>query len=184
MKFAIFAVAALVAKFAAAESAAPVAAKVLDLKGLKFVLYGRHKDPNASATTGCPLGALPDTVFLHKTVDHKGAHFTWVKPVHGLVNELVCDSHAVWKGLAGELLLDFHFFGKTDGKMFAHVEHLTALGGVAHVFLGFEGAAAGKALGVSKFLAGVAALFDAAFLNVKALPAHALLHELAFHHAA
>ncbi|UVC49713.1 hypothetical protein MACK_003823 [Theileria orientalis] len=182
MKFAIFAVAALVAKFAAAESAPTVGS--VNLKDLGFVLYGRHKDPNASATTGCPLGTLPDRVFLHKSVKHGDHFFTWVKPVHGLVNELVCDSHAVWKGLADELLLDFHFFGKTTGKMFAHVEHLTALGGVAHVFLGFEGAAAGKALGVSKFLAGVAALLDKEFLNVKALPAHALLHELAFHHAA
>ncbi|UVC49709.1 hypothetical protein MACK_003819 [Theileria orientalis] len=185
MKFAIFAFAAFwFAKLAAADSAAPVAAGALDLKGLGFVLYGRHKPSGEAAPTSCPLGKLPDTVFLHKTVKHNDAHFTWVKPVHGLVNKLVCDKHVVWEGLADEVLLDFHFFGKTSGKMFAHVEHLTALGGVAHVFLGFEGAAAGKALGVSKFLAGVAALLGDKFLDVKALPAHALLHELAFHHAA
>ncbi|UVC50221.1 hypothetical protein MACK_004096 [Theileria orientalis] len=179
MKFAIFAFAAFwFAKFAAAaaESAAPVAVGALNLHDLGFKTW-------AKPASGCPLGTLPESVFLHKTVDHNDAHFTWVKPVHGLVNKLVCDKHVVWEGLADEVLLDFHFFGKTDGKMFAHVEHLTKLGGVAHVFLGFEGSAAGKAVGLAKFLAGVADLLGDKFLDVKGLPAHALLHELAFHHA-
>ncbi|UVC49712.1 hypothetical protein MACK_003822 [Theileria orientalis] len=181
MKFAIFAVAALVAKFAAAESAPTVGS--VNLKDLGFVLWGPHAEGTVDKTK-CPLGTLPDRVFLHKTVKHGDHFFTWVKPVHGLVNELVCDSHAVWKGLAGELLLDFHFFGKAAGVKLVHLEHLTALGGVAHVFLKFEGTAAGKAVGHAVFVKEVAALMDAAFLNVKALPAHALLHELAFHHAA
>ncbi|UVC50224.1 hypothetical protein MACK_004099 [Theileria orientalis] len=180
MKFAIFAFAAFwFAKFAAAD------AGVLDLKGLGFVLWGDHKESGSAVPTTCPLGKLPEGVFLHKTVKHNDAHFTWVKPVHGLVKELKCETRSVWKGLDGELLLDFHFFGNVKGKMFAHVEHLTALGGVAHVFLGFDAAAnaVGKAVGLAKFLVGVAALFDKDFLNVKGLPAHALLHHLALHHA-
>ncbi|UVC50223.1 hypothetical protein MACK_004098 [Theileria orientalis] len=178
MKFAIFAFAAFwFAKFAAA------AAGALDLKGLGFKNWKVHKVSGEAAPTACPLGELPEGVFLHRTVVHDGAKFTWVKPVHGAVNELKCEARSVWKGLDGELLLDFHFFGKVDGKMFAHVEHLTKLGGVAHVFLGFEGSAAGKAVGVAKFLAGVADLFPKAFLDTKDLSAHALLHQLALHHA-
>ncbi|UVC54293.1 hypothetical protein MACJ_003830 [Theileria orientalis] len=183
MKFVILAFAALFAKFAAAENA-PVAG-ALDLKTLGFKLYGRHKPAGEAAGTGCPLGALPDKVFLHKTVDHNGAHFTWVKPVHALVNELVCGSHAVWKGAAKEFLVDLHFFGKVDGKMFVHLEHVTALGAVAHAFLGFDKAAlgAGKVLGLARFVVGVADLLGDKFLAVKALPASELLHELAHHFA-
>ncbi|BAM42342.1 conserved hypothetical protein [Theileria orientalis strain Shintoku] len=183
MKFAILAFLAFwSAKLAAAANAA--AAGKVDLKDLKFVLWGAHKDPNASAVSGCPLGTLPDGVFLHKTVDHNGHHYTWVKPVHGLVNEVVCGNRAVWKGAAGELLLDLHFFGKTDADMFVHLEHLTALGGVAHGFLKFAKNALDKpvVLGLAPFVKEVAALFAKEFLGVKRLPAHELLHHLAFHH--
>ncbi|UVC54516.1 hypothetical protein MACJ_004074 [Theileria orientalis] len=182
MKFVILAFAAFFAKLAAADDVAVAGA--LDLKTLGFVLYGRHKDTSKAAPTGCPLGTLPDKVFLHKTVKHNGANFTWVKPVHALVNEVKCDSHAVWKGAAKEFLVDLHFFGKVDGKMFVHLEHVTALGAVAHAFLKFEGAAAGVALGLAPFVAGVAGLLGAGFLDVKALPAHELLHHLALHFAA
>ncbi|UVC54523.1 hypothetical protein MACJ_004073 [Theileria orientalis] len=179
MKFAIFAFAAFwFAKFAAADDA------VLDLHALGFKLWGAHKPAGEAAGTGCPLGTLAANVFLHKTVAHNGAHFTWVKPVHGLVKEVKCRTHAVWKGADHELLLDLHFFGKVDGKMFVHLEHVTALGAVAHAFLKFEGAAAGKVLGLAPFVAGVAGLLGAGFLDVKALPAHELLHHLALHFAA
>ncbi|UVC54298.1 hypothetical protein MACJ_003835 [Theileria orientalis] len=182
MKFVIFAVAALFAKLAAADDAA--AAAVLDLKPLGFVLYGRHKPSGEAAPTGCPLGTLAANVFLHKSVKHGDNFFTWVKPVHGLVKEVKCDAHAVWKAAAGELLVDFHFFGKKDGLKLVHLEHLTALGGVAHAFLKFEGTASGVVLGLAKFVVAVADLMKADFLNVKALPADALLHHLAHHVAA
>ncbi|UVC54522.1 hypothetical protein MACJ_004072 [Theileria orientalis] len=179
MKFVILAFAAFFAKLAAADDA------VLDLKPLGFALYGRHVPAGTSVDkTKCPLGTLPANVFLHKTVKHNGANFTWVKPVHALVNEVKCDSHAVWKGAAKEFLVDLHFFGKVDGKMFVHLEHVTALGAVAHAFLKFEGAAAGKVLGLTPFVSGVAGLLGAGFLDVKALPAHELLHHLAHHFAA
>ncbi|UVC54519.1 hypothetical protein MACJ_004071 [Theileria orientalis] len=181
MKFVILAFAAFFAKLAAASSSAAV----LDLHALGFKLYGRHKPAGETAGTGCPLGTLPDNVFLHKTVAHNGAHFTWVKPVHALVNELVCGSHAVWKGAAEEFLVDLHFFGNVKGKMFVHLEHVTALGAVAHAFLRFEKSALeGKVLGLAPFVAGVAGLLGAGFLDVNALPAHELLHHLAHHFAA
>ncbi|BAM42344.1 conserved hypothetical protein [Theileria orientalis strain Shintoku] len=178
MKFAILAFLAFwSAKLAAAANAA--AAGKVDLKDLKFVAWEGH-----SSATACPLGTLPDGVFLHKTVDHNGHHYTWVKPVHGLVNEVVCGNHAVWKGAAGELLLDLHFFGKTDADMYVHLEHLTALGGVAHGFLKFAKNALDKpvVLGLAPFVKEVAALFKKEFLGVKRLAAHELLHHLAFHH--
>ncbi|UVC54514.1 hypothetical protein MACJ_004064 [Theileria orientalis] len=182
MKFVIFALVAFFAKLAAADDVAALA--VLDLKPLGFVLYGRHKDASAGTPTSCPLGTLPANVFFHKTVAHNGAHFTWVKPVHALVNEVKCDSRAVWKGADHELLVDLHFFGSVKGKMFVHLEHVTALGAVAHAFLKFEGAAAGVALGLAPFVSGVAGLLGAGFLAVNALPAHELLHHLAHHFAA
>ncbi|BAM41221.1 conserved hypothetical protein [Theileria orientalis strain Shintoku] len=177
MKFAILAFLAFwSAKLAAAANAA--AAGKLDLKPLGFVSLEGHTDKSK-----CPLGTLPEGVFLHTTFDHDGHHFTWVKPVHGLVNEVVCDSRAVWKGAEGELLLDFHFFGKTDAVKYVHLEHLTALGGVAHVFLKFAADAAAKAevMGLAPFVVAVAGLFKKEFLGVKRLAAHALLHDLAFH---
>nr|PVC52230.1 hypothetical protein MACL_00000934 [Theileria orientalis] len=177
MKFAILAFLAFwSAKLAAAANAA--AAGKVDLKDLKFVEWKAGTD-----RTKCPLGTLPNGVFLHRTVDHDGHHFTWVKPVHGLVNEVVCGNHAVWKGAAGELLLDLHFFGKVDADMYVHLEHLTALGGVAHGFLKFAHTALDKpvVLGLVPFVEAVAGLFKKEFLGVK-LAAHELLHHLAFHH--
>ncbi|UVC54518.1 hypothetical protein MACJ_004070 [Theileria orientalis] len=184
MKFVILAFAAFFAKLAAADDVAVAGA--LDLKTLGFALYGRHVPAGTSVDkTKCPLGTLPANVFLHKTVKHNGANFTWVKPVHALVNELVCGSHAVWKGAAEEFLVDLHFFGNVKGKMFVHLEHVTALGAVAHAFLRFEKSALeGKVLGLAPFVAGVAGLLGAGFLDVNALPAHELLHHLAHHFAA
>ncbi|UVC54296.1 hypothetical protein MACJ_003833 [Theileria orientalis] len=183
MKFAIFAVVAFFAKLAAADDVADDA--VLDLKTLGFALYGRHVPSGTSVDkTKCPLGTLPANVFFHKSVKHGDHFFTWVKPVHGLVKEVKCEARAVWKGAAGELLVDFHFFGKKDGLKLVHLEHLTALGGVAHAFLKFEGTASGVVLGLAKFVVAVADLMKADFLNVKALPADALLHHLAHHVAA
>ncbi|UVC54295.1 hypothetical protein MACJ_003834 [Theileria orientalis] len=180
MKFVIFALVAFFAKLAAADDA------VLDLKTLGFALYGRHVPSGTSVDkTKCPLGTLPANVFFHKSVKHGDHFFTWVKPVHGLVKEVKCEARAVWKGADHELLVDLHFFGGVKGKMFVHLEHLTALGAVAHVFLGFDGAAvaAGKVLGLAKFVVGVADLLGDKFLAVKALPASELLHELAHHFA-
>ncbi|BAM42340.1 conserved hypothetical protein [Theileria orientalis strain Shintoku] len=172
MKFAILAFLAFwSAKLAAAENAFN---GTVNLKELGFVDWKAGTDK-----TKCPL-KLPDGVFLHRTVDHKGFHLTWVKPVHALVKKLVCENHVVWEGAAGELLLDFHFFGKVDGKMYVHLEHLTALGGVAHGFLLFEGAAAGKVLGLVPFVRAVVDLLGKDFLSVK-LPEAEFLHHLAHH---
>ncbi|BAM41220.1 conserved hypothetical protein [Theileria orientalis strain Shintoku] len=184
MKFAILAFLAFwSAKFAAAAGSAAATVGEVNLKDLGFKLYGRHKETGSAAATSCPLGTLPERVFLHKSVKHGEHFFTWVKPVHGLVNKLVCGSHKVWEGAAGELLLDFHFFGKADDVKFVHLELLTALGGAAHAFLKFAAGASATAevLGLAPFVAAVVDLMKKEFLGVNALPAHELLHHLAFH---
>ncbi|XP_952796.1 uncharacterized protein TA09050 [Theileria annulata] len=175
MKFVILALLAL---------ASGLHAEKLDLKELKFVLFGKHGEgTKVTFTAGtCPLN-LPATVFLHKTFK-KGEHFfTWVRPVHGKVDEVVCGTHAVWKAAVGEVLLDLHFVGKPAGDKFVHLELLHPAVGSHHVF--FKFAADGKlagVLGMAAFVVGVHGLV-AELPALEGLPAHPLVHALAAHAA-
>ncbi|EAN30952.1 hypothetical protein TpMuguga_03g00217 [Theileria parva strain Muguga] len=161
------------------------AAGKLDLKDLKFVLYGKHGEGISAGKSTCPLGSIPDSIFLHKTFKKGDAFFTWVKPVHNKVNEVVCGSHEVWKAADGEVLLDLHFVGipKDDAKKFVHLELLHKLGGIFHVFLLFDGTAAAKAVSMAKFIAGIHDL-SLELHKLEGIPAHHLIHELALHAAA
>ncbi|EAN31054.1 hypothetical protein TpMuguga_03g00319 [Theileria parva strain Muguga] len=179
MKFVVF---TLLALFIPGLDAA---AGKLNLKELGFALYGKHGEGTTAGKSTCPLGALPDSVFLHKTFKKGDAFFTWVRPVHNKVNEVVCGDHEVWKAADGEVLLDLHFVGKPTAadKKFVHLELLHKLGGVFHVFLLFDGTAAAKVVGMSRFVAGVHGLVPELH-SLEGLPAHHLVHELALHAAA
>ncbi|XP_955218.1 uncharacterized protein TA05025 [Theileria annulata] len=178
MKFVILALLAL---------ASGLHAKELNLKDLGFVLFGKHGDGTkvTPAAGSCPLGVLPDTVFLHKTFK-KGDHFfTWVRPVHGKVHKLVCGSVAVWEAAAGEVLLDLHFVGNKDSEKFLHLELFHPAVGSHHVFLKFAGGAtpgAGVVLGMAAFVVGVHGLVKD-LPKLEGLPAHAFVHALAAHAA-
>ncbi|XP_952150.1 uncharacterized protein TA13885 [Theileria annulata] len=176
MKFVILALLAL---------ASGLHAKKLDLKPLGFVLFGKHGEGTKTsvASGACPLGTLPDTVFLHKTFEKAGHFFTWVRPVHGKVDEVVCGTHAVWKAAAGEVLLDLHFVGKKDSDKFVHLELFHPAVGSHHLFLKFvaDGALAGY-LGMAAFVVGVHGLV-AELPKVEGLPAHPLVHALVAHAA-
>ncbi|XP_952842.1 uncharacterized protein TA09365 [Theileria annulata] len=177
MKFVILALLALASGLHAAK---------LDLKELKFVLFGKHGDGDkTTVASGCPLGTLPDTVFLHKTFK-KGDHFfTWVRPVHGKVNELVCGTHAVWKAAAGEVLVDLHFVGNKDSEKFVHLELFHPAVGSHHLFLKFAAGAVpgdGVVLGMGAFVVGVHGLV-AGLPELAGLPAHPFVHALAAHAA-
>ncbi|EAN31137.1 hypothetical protein TpMuguga_03g00400 [Theileria parva strain Muguga] len=173
------------ALLAALTSGIYVSAEVLDLKPLKFVLYGKHGEGDKTAVEVgvCPLGDLPDTVFLHKTFA-KGDHFfTWVRPVHGKVNKVVCGNHLVWEAVGDEVLLDLHFVGSKESKKFVHLEVLHPLGGAVHVFLAFEAGAnpgTAKAVGMAAFVAALHELV-AGLHDVEGLPAHHLVSALALH---
>uniref|UniRef100_A0A3B0MJG3 Uncharacterized protein n=1 Tax=Theileria annulata TaxID=5874 RepID=A0A3B0MJG3_THEAN len=176
MKFVILALLALASGLHAAK---------LDLKELKFVLFGNHGDGTKTSVAAgkCPLGTLPATVFLHKTF-MKGDHFfTWVRPVHAKVDELVCGSHAVWKAAAGEVLLDLHFVGNKDSEKFVHLELFHPAVGSHHLFLKFAAGTApgdGVVLGMAAFVVGVHGLV-AGLPELVGLPAHPFVHALAAH---
>uniref|UniRef100_A0A3B0N539 Uncharacterized protein n=1 Tax=Theileria annulata TaxID=5874 RepID=A0A3B0N539_THEAN len=176
MKFVILALLAL---------ASGLHAKELDLKDLGFVLFGKHGEGTKTsvASGACPLGTLPDTVFLHKTFK-KGDHFfTWVRPVHGKVHKLVCGTHAVWEAAAGEVLLDLHFVGKPADVKLLHLELFHPAVGSHHVFLKFAAGGALEAhLGMAAFVVGVHGLV-AELPKVEGLPAHPLVHALVAHAA-
>uniref|UniRef100_A0A3B0MS17 Uncharacterized protein n=1 Tax=Theileria annulata TaxID=5874 RepID=A0A3B0MS17_THEAN len=160
-------------------------AEKLDLKDLGFVLFGKHGDGTKTSVAAgkCPLGTLPDTVFLHKTFK-KGDHFfTWVRPVHGKVDELVCGTVAVWEAAAGEVLLDLHFVGKPKGDKFVHLELFHPAVGSHHLFLKFAAAGAVEAhLGMAAFVVAAHGLV-AGLPAFEGLPAHPLVHALAAHAA-
>uniref|UniRef100_A0A3B0ML87 Uncharacterized protein n=1 Tax=Theileria annulata TaxID=5874 RepID=A0A3B0ML87_THEAN len=176
MKFVILALLALVSGLHAVK---------LDLKDLGFVLFGKHGEGTkvTPAAGVCPLGTLPDTVFLHKTFA-KGDHFfTWVRPVHAKVDELVCGGHNVWKAAVGEVLLDLHFVGNKDSEKFLHLELFHPAVGSHHLFLKFAGAGtlAGH-LGMGAFVDGVHGLVKG-LPELEGLPAHPFVHALAAHAA-
>ncbi|EAN33611.1 hypothetical protein TpMuguga_01g00367 [Theileria parva strain Muguga] len=172
---------------AALTSGIYVSAAELDLRKLGFVLYGKHGEGDKTAVEVgvCPLGDLPDTVFLHKTFKKGDNFFTWVRPVHNKVTKVVSGSHLVWEAAAStkEVLLDLHFFGKPAGKKFVHLELLHHLGGAVHVFLLFDGTAAAKVLSMAAFVAGVHALVPGLH-ELEGVPAHHLVSALALHAAA
>uniref|UniRef100_A0A3B0N9Y4 Uncharacterized protein n=1 Tax=Theileria annulata TaxID=5874 RepID=A0A3B0N9Y4_THEAN len=174
MKFVILALLAL---------ASGLHAEKLNLKDLGFVLFGKHGDGTkvTPAAGTCPLGTLPASVFLHKTFK-KGDHFfTWVRPVHGKVDELVCGDVAVWKAAVGEVLLDLHFVGKPKDVKFLHLELFHPAVGSHHVFLKFAAAGAVEAhLGMGAFVVGVHGLV-ADLHKLEGLPAHPLVHALVAH---
>uniref|UniRef100_A0A3B0N134 Uncharacterized protein n=1 Tax=Theileria annulata TaxID=5874 RepID=A0A3B0N134_THEAN len=162
-------------------------AEKLDLKDLGFVLFGKHGEGTATsvAAGACPLGTLPATVFLHKTFDKGGKFFTWVRPVHGKVDEVVCGSHAVWKAAAGEVLLDLHFVGNKDSEKLLHLELFHPAVGSHHLFLKFVAGAnpgVGAHLGMAAFVLGVHGLV-ADLHKLEGLPAHPFVHALAAHAA-
>ncbi|XP_955216.1 uncharacterized protein TA05015 [Theileria annulata] len=178
MKFVILALLAL---------ASGLHAEKLDLKELKFVLFGKHGEGTKTSVAAgtCPLGALPDTVFLHKTFEKAGHFFTWVRPVHGKVDELVCGNHAVWKAGAGEVLLDLHFVGKKESEKFLHLELFHPAVGSHHLFLKFAAGASpgvGVHLGMAAFVVGVHGLVEG-LAGLAGLPAHPFVHALAAHAA-
>uniref|UniRef100_A0A3B0MT32 Signal peptide containing protein n=1 Tax=Theileria annulata TaxID=5874 RepID=A0A3B0MT32_THEAN len=178
MKFVILALLALASGLNAAE---------LNLKNLGFVLFGKHGDGDATtvAAGSCPLGTLPDTVFLHKTFK-KGDHFfTWVRPVHAKVHKLVCGSLAVWEAAVGEVLVDLHFVGNKDSEKFLHLELFHPAVGSHHLFLKFAAGASpgvGVHLGMGAFVVGVHKLV-AGLPELAGLPAHPFVHALAAHAA-
>ncbi|XP_951846.1 uncharacterized protein TA15570 [Theileria annulata] len=176
MKFVILALLALASGLHAAK---------LDLKPLGFVLFGKHGEgTTATVAAGkCPLGTLPDTVFLHKTFEKAGHFFTWVRPVHGKVDEVACGSHAVWKAAAGEVLLDLHFVGNKESEKFVHLELFHPAVGSHHLFLKFaaDGTAAGV-LGMAAFVVAAHGLVEG-LPAFDGLPAHPLVHALAAHAA-
>ncbi|EAN31265.1 hypothetical protein TpMuguga_03g00520 [Theileria parva strain Muguga] len=181
MKFAVLAL------FTVLTSGIFVSADELDLRKLGFVLYGKHGDGTATAVDSgkCPLGALPATVFLHKTFA-KGDHFfTWVRPVHGKVNKVVCGNHLVWEAVGDEVLLDLHFVGSKESKKFVHLEVLHPLGGAVHLFLAFAAGAnpgTAKAVGMAAFVAALHELVKDVH-KAEGLPAHHLVSALALHAA-
>ncbi|EAN32610.1 hypothetical protein TpMuguga_02g00327 [Theileria parva strain Muguga] len=173
---------------AALTSGIYVSAAELDLSKLGFVLYGKHGDGAATTVTSgkCPLGELPDTVFLHKTFKKGDNFFTWVRPVHAKVTKVVSKDHLVWEGAADEFLLDLHFVGSKNSKKFVHLELLHRLGGAVHVFLAFAAGAnpgAGKVVGMAAFVAALHELVPGLH-EVEGLPAHHLVHALKLHAAA
>uniref|UniRef100_A0A3B0MMZ3 Uncharacterized protein n=1 Tax=Theileria annulata TaxID=5874 RepID=A0A3B0MMZ3_THEAN len=178
MKFVILALLALASGLHAAK---------LDLKELKFVLFGKHGDGTKTsvAAGACPLGTLPATVFLHKTFK-KGDHFfTWVRPVHAKVDEVVCGTHNVWKAAVGEVLLDLHFVGNKDSEKFLHLELFHPAVGSHHLFLKFAAGATpgvGVVLGMGAFVVGVHGLV-ADLPALEGLPAHPFVHALVAHAA-
>ncbi|XP_953572.1 uncharacterized protein TA09675 [Theileria annulata] len=175
MKFVILALLALVSGLHAAK---------LDLKDLGFVLFGKHGEGDKVTFTAgtCPL-TLPDTVFLHKTFK-KGDHFfTWVRPVHAKVDEVVCGTHKVWKAAVGEVLLDLHFVGKPSDVKFLHLELFHPAVGSHHLFLKFvAGGGLAGVLGMGAFVDGVHKLV-AGLPELEGLPAHPFVHALAAHAA-
>ncbi|XP_954998.1 uncharacterized protein TA03870 [Theileria annulata] len=178
MKFVILALLAL---------ASGLHAKELNLKDLGFVLFGKHGDGTKTSVAAgkCPLGELPDTVFLHKTFSKGGKFFTWVRPVHGKVHKLVCGSFAVWEAAVGEVLLDLHFVGNKESEKFLHLEVLHPAVGSHHLFLKFAAGATpgvGVHLGMGAFVVGVHGLV-ADLPALEGLPAHAFVHALAAHAA-
>ncbi|XP_954222.1 uncharacterized protein TA20315 [Theileria annulata] len=178
MKFVILALLALASGLHAAK---------LDLKNLGFVLYGKHGEGTKTTVAAgkCPLGELPDTVFLHKTFLKAGKFFTWVRPVHAKVDEVVSGSHKVWKAAAGEVLLDLHFVGNKDSEKFLHLELFHPAVGSHHLFLKFAAGAVpgdGVVLGMGAFVVGVHGLVKDLHL-LEGLPAHPLVHALAAHAA-
>ncbi|XP_954793.1 uncharacterized protein TA03540 [Theileria annulata] len=175
MKFVILALLALASGLHAAE---------LDLKPLKFVLFGKHGEGDKVTFTAgtCPL-TLPDTVFLHKTFKKGDNFFTWVRPVHGKVHKLVCGSVGVWEAAAGEVLVDLHFVGKPAGDKLLHLELFHPAVGSHHLFLKFAAGGALEAhLGMAAFVVGVHGLV-ADLHKLEGLPAHPLVHALAAHAA-
>ncbi|XP_952859.1 uncharacterized protein TA07130 [Theileria annulata] len=176
MKFVILALLAL---------ASGLHAEKLNLKDLGFVLFGKYGEGTKTsvAAGACPLGTLPATVFLHKTFSKGGKFFTWVRPVHGKVDELVCGNLAVWKAAAGEVLLDLHFVGNKDSEKFVHLELFHPAVGSHHVFLKFAAAGTLEAhLGMAAFVAGVHGLVEG-LPALEGLPAHPFVHALAAHAA-
>ncbi|XP_954088.1 uncharacterized protein TA05615 [Theileria annulata] len=176
MKFVILALLALASGLHAAE---------LDLKKLGFVLFGKHGEGTGVTPKAgeCPLGTLPDTVFLHKTFSKGGKFFTWVRPVHGKVHKLVCGTVAVWEAAVGEVLLDLHFVGNKESEKFLHLELFHPAVGSHHVFLKFAAGGALEAhLGMAAFVAGVHGLVEG-LPALEGLPAHPFVHALAAHAA-
>uniref|UniRef100_A0A3B0MWR9 Uncharacterized protein n=1 Tax=Theileria annulata TaxID=5874 RepID=A0A3B0MWR9_THEAN len=176
MKFVILALLALASGLHAAE---------LNLKDLGFVLFGKHGEGSATTVKAgeCPLGKLPDSVFLHKTFKKGENFFTWVRPVHGKVHKLVCGSVAVWEAAAGEVLVDLHFVGKPADVKLLHLELFHPAVGSHHLFLKFAAAGALEAhLGMGAFVVAAHGLV-AGLPAVEGLPAHPFVHALAAHAA-
>ncbi|EAN30505.1 hypothetical protein TpMuguga_03g00664 [Theileria parva strain Muguga] len=173
MQFTIFVL------FTALTASFHVSADKLDLKPLVSALLGKQPEGDKpEVSSGCPLGPLPDTVLLHKTYKIVDYYFTWVKPVHNKVTEVVCGSYVVWKGDDSEVLLDLHFVGTpTSDKKFVHLEYAHRMGVVSDSFLVFDRFGTPKPLDMVKFVLAVLEMVPG-FNLVKGLPGDKLTYAL------